>query len=218
MGLVNGNLILVNYMKDVCSALSFFTLNGDLVNTIPVDFPAADLTISGSRSHGDVFVYETSFITPGNIHHIDLTKPNPTWKLYIEPTVPGFKSSDFVAKQVFYKSKDGTDIPMFVVQGSSLSKSTETPTLLYGYGGFNISITPSFSVSRLLWCDLFDGIYAVANIRGGGEYGESWHQQGILDRKQNVFDDFIYAGEYLIKEGYTSSEKLVIEGGSNGGL
>jgi prolyl oligopeptidase len=124
---------------------------------------------------------------------------------------------DYVVKQVFYTSKDGTRVPMFISHRKDVVPDGNTPTMLYGYGGFNISMTPSYSTVRLTWMDM-GGVYAVANLRGGGEYGEEWHQAGTRLNKQNVFDDFIAAAEYLIGEGYTRPEKLAIFGGSNGGL
>jgi prolyl oligopeptidase len=128
-----------------------------------------------------------------------------------------FDGTQFESKQVFYTSKDGTKIPMFITHKKGVKLDGNNPTLLYGYGGFNISMTPSFSISRVMWLEN-GGVYAVACLRGGNEYGEDWHQQGVLDRKQNVFDDFIAAGEYLIKEKYTQTKLLAINGGSNGGL
>ncbi|MGK7947120.1 MAG: prolyl oligopeptidase family serine peptidase, partial [Microcystaceae cyanobacterium] len=125
--------------------------------------------------------------------------------------------NDYETKQVFYPSKDGTIIPLFITHKKGLQLNGENPTYLYGYGGFNVSLTPAFSVSNLVWMER-GGIYAVANLRGGGEYGEKWHQAGMKENKQNVFDDFIAAAEWLIKNNYTSSAKLAIGGGSNGGL
>jgi prolyl oligopeptidase len=136
--------------------------------------------------------------------------------LFKKPTVD-FQSSQYETKQVFYPSKDGTLIPMFITHKKGLTLNGENPTLLYGYGGFNISIRPGFSVTRAVWLEM-GGVLAEANLRGGGEYGEEWHQQGIKLRKQNVFDDFIAAAEWLIAQKYTSSQRLAIQGGSNGGL
>mmetsp|Transcript_20085 Transcript_20085/g.27991 ORF Transcript_20085/g.27991 Transcript_20085/m.27991 type:complete len:301 (-) Transcript_20085:245-1147(-) len=138
-----------------------------------------------------------------------------------ETVVKGFRPEDYVATQVFYESKDKTKIPMFIVHNKAISPQKmkgSHPTLLYGYGGFNISLKPSFSISRLVWMQHFYGVYAVPNLRGGGEYGEKWHNAGTKLKKQNVFDDFQYAAKYLIAAGYTSPDKLAIWGGSNGGL
>ncbi|MDP6934270.1 MAG: prolyl oligopeptidase family serine peptidase, partial [Myxococcota bacterium] len=128
-----------------------------------------------------------------------------------------FDPSDYTTEQVFYESRDGTRIPMFLTHRKDLDTATTHPTLLYGYGGFNISLTPWFSVSNLVWMEM-GGVYAVANLRGGGEYGEEWHDAGTVHNKQNVFDDFIAAGEWLVSEGTTTTDQLAIQGGSNGGL
>src|SRR5262249_34010533 len=128
-----------------------------------------------------------------------------------------FNPDDYVVEQVFFKSKDGTRVPMFITRKKDMPFDGSNPTILYGYGGFNISLTPSFSVSRIAWLEM-GGVYAQANLRGGGEYGKQWHKAGTKDKKQNVFDDFIAAAEYLIDKKYTNSKKLAIKGGSNGGL
>lgn len=161
-----------------------------------------------------MFFGYTSFTFPSIIYKYDLA--NNISEMFRESEVD-FNPEDYVTKQVFYASKDGTKIPMFIVHKKDLAIDGNNPTLLYGYGGFNISLTPSFSISRLIFLEK-GGIYAVANIRGGGEYGEDWHKAGTILQKQNVFDDFIAAAEYLIAEKYTSPDKLAINGGSNGGL
>ena len=136
--------------------------------------------------------------------------------MYEQPEV-AFNPEDYETKQVFYESKDGTEIPMFIVHRKGMELNANQPTLLYGYGGFNISLTPSFSTRWISWLEL-DGVFAMANLRGGGEYGEDWHKAGTKMQKQNVFDDFMAAGDYLLEKDYTRSDKLAIMGGSNGGL
>ncbi|WP_456372080.1 prolyl oligopeptidase family serine peptidase, partial [Thiolapillus sp.] len=168
----------------------------------------------GKRTDKETFYSWTSFNTPARIYHLDLKTG--TSRLFKAPRLK-FDPDDYITRQVFYKSKDGTRIPMFISQRKDLKPNARTPTLLYGYGGFSISLTPWFSVSRLAWMEA-GGIYAVANLRGGGEYGEEWHEAGTRTHKQNVFDDFIAAGEWLIDNGYTSPKHLGIMGGSNGGL
>jgi prolyl oligopeptidase len=168
----------------------------------------------GKRTDRETFYSWTSFNTPARIYHLDMSTGES--RLFKAPKLK-FDPDDYVTRQVFYKSKDGTRVPMFISHRRDLRPDGRTPTLLYGYGGFNISLTPWFSVSRLVWMEA-GGIYAVPNLRGGGEYGEKWHEAGTRTRKQNVFDDFIAAGEWLIGNGYTSSKHLGIMGGSNGGL
>ncbi|MDZ4824361.1 MAG: prolyl oligopeptidase family serine peptidase [Flavobacteriales bacterium] len=169
---------------------------------------------SGKRDHKQLFYAFTSFTYPGAIYTYDIASH--TSKLFYQPKLK-FNPADYESKQVMYKSKDGTTVPMFIVHKRGLKMDGSNPTLLYSYGGFNISLTPSFSTSRIVLLEN-GAVFAMPNLRGGGEFGEDWHKGGMLDKKQNVFDDFIAAAEYLIKEGYTSKDKLAIEGGSNGGL
>ncbi|KAH9782470.1 prolyl oligopeptidase family protein [Citrus sinensis] len=166
-----------------------------------------------------VFISFTSFLTPGIIYQCNLKTETPEMKIFRETSVPGFDRSEFHVHQVFVPSKDGsTKIPMFIVAKKNIKLDGSHPCLLYGYGGFNASITPSFSVSRTVLMRHLGAVFCIANIRGGGEYGEEWHKDGALAKKQNCFDDFISASEYLISAGYTQSRKLCIEGESNGGL
>ncbi|RYD45939.1 MAG: S9 family peptidase, partial [Verrucomicrobiaceae bacterium] len=169
---------------------------------------------SGERKDKETFFMFTSYTVPGSVFRVDLDSLKTD--LFREPKVD-FEPGDYETKQVFFQSKDGTRVPMFITHRRGLKLDGSNPTVLYGYGGFNISLTPAFSASNLAWLER-GGIYAVPNLRGGGEYGIEWHQGGIKARKQNVFDDFIAAAEYLIKEGYTKPARLGISGGSNGGL
>jgi len=168
----------------------------------------------GKRTDTETFYSFSSFATPPSIFRYDLITG--TSKLLRQAKVK-FDPQQYEVKQVFYPSKDGTKVPMFLAHKKGVKLDGNNPTLLYGYGGFNISLTPGFSVSRLAWMEM-GGVFAVANLRGGGEYGDAWHRAGTKLHKQNVFDDFIAAGEYLVKEKYTSPKKLAIQGGSNGGL
>ncbi|HET8803220.1 MAG TPA: prolyl oligopeptidase family serine peptidase, partial [Aequorivita sp.] len=156
----------------------------------------------------------TNYITPGSIYKFDIASGNS--ELFIKPEID-FNPENYESHQVFYNSKDGTKIPMIITHKKGLKMDGTNPTILYGYGGFNISLTPSFSIANAVWMEQ-GGIYAVPNLRGGGEYGEKWHNGGTQMKKQNVFDDFIAAAEYLIKNNYTSNDYLAIRGGSNGGL
>lgn len=170
--------------------------------------------ISGTDDETEMFYTFTSFLRPKSIYRFDTdNRRNEIWK----EAKTNIDVSNFETRQVFYSSKDGTRVPMFIVARKDLQLNGSNPTWLHGYGGFDVSETPGFSSVRLVWLEM-GGIYASANLRGGGEYGRAWHEGGMLDKKQNVFDDFIAAGEYLIKEKYTSTPKLAIAGGSNGGL
>jgi prolyl oligopeptidase len=178
--------------------------------------PALGTAIGFGAKKKDKTIYYsfTNYITPGSVFSFE---PNSgTSEVYVKPKVD-FKSENYVSNQVFYTSKDGTKIPMIITHKKGLKLDGKNPTMLYGYGGFNISLTPSFSISNAVWMEN-GGVYAVPNLRGGGEYGKKWHDAGIKMQKQNVFDDFIAAAEYLIKNKYTSSRFLAIRGGSNGGL
>ncbi|CEG50038.1 prolyl endopeptidase [Plasmopara halstedii] len=213
------NLLVVQLVKDVHNELHVYNLDGEYQYEIPLP-SVGTVGLSSKRTESEVFYHFISFLYPGSIFRIDLSKGKaaPNAELFRETKVKGFDPSLFEAKQVFYPSKDGTKIPMFLVKQKNAIKDGNLPVYLYGYGGFNISLTPAFSVSRLVFLQHFNGMLALPNLRGGGEYGEQWHQDGMLHKKQNVFDDFHSAAEYLIKENYTNSEKIAIHGGSNGGL
>ena len=209
-----GGRVIGEYMKDAWSLVRIYDTDGIHLDT--VDLPGIG-TASGFGGRADdpetFFRYE-SYDTPDTINRLNVVTGEVT---VFKSAEVDFDSDDYVVEQVFYKSKDGTRIPMFISHRKDVVADGKRPTMLYGYGGFNISMTPSFSITRLAWMEM-GGIYAVANLRGGGEYGEEWHQAGTKLDKQNVFDDFIAAAEYLIAENYTNAGKLAIFGGSNGGL
>lgn len=213
ISLVGGRLI-AEYMQDAWSVVKIFDLDG--VQTGTVDLPGIGTAygFSGAVDDPETFFGYSSFNTPATISRLDVSTGEV--EIFKQPDV-AFNPDDYIVEQVFYESKDGTRVPMFISHLKSVVPDGARPTMLYAYGGFNISMQPSFSTTRLAWMEM-GGIYAVANLRGGGEYGEEWHKAGTKLEKQNVFDDFIAAGEYLINEGYTNSEKLSIFGGSNGGL
>ena len=204
----------VGYMKDAHHELEIFDKKGKHVNGIDLPTIGSVSGLSGKREDKEMFFGFTSYLYPYTVFRYDFKSKD--LSVFRAPEVD-FDASKYETQQVFFESKDGTRVPMFVTHKKGLKLNGQNPAVLYGYGGFNISMTPYFSISRLVWLEN-GGVFVVANLRGGDEYGEEWHQQGMLENKQNVFDDFIAAGEYLIDKGYTSKEKLAIEGGSNGGL
>jgi prolyl oligopeptidase len=210
-----GGKLFVSYMKDVTTRAYVYSLDGELENEVALP----DIGNAGGfgGEHDDEFVFYTftSFNFPPTIYRYDIATRKST--MFRTSEIPGFNPNDYVTEQIFYQSKDGTRVPMFLVYKKGLTKNGNNPTLLYGYGGFNITTSPSFSSLRLALLEQ-GFVYASANIRGGGEYGEKWHEAGTKLKKQNVFDDFIAAAEWLIANKYTSPEKLAIQGGSNGGL
>jgi len=210
---VNHRFIL-NYLKDAYTQVRIHDLNGKLLSEVKFPGIGSAEGFGGKATDTETFYSFTGFTTPTTIYRYDLTTGQST--VFRQPKVD-FNPNDFETKQVFYPSKDGTKVPMFITYKKGIKLDGNNPTYLYGYGGFNISLSPAFSVGSLVWMEL-GGVYAQPNLRGGGEYGEDWHQGGMKLRKQNVFDDFIFAAEWLIKNKYTSTPKLAIGGGSNGGL
>ncbi|MES2544566.1 MAG: prolyl oligopeptidase family serine peptidase [Bacteroidota bacterium] len=209
-----GGFFFANYMKDAISVVKQYDYSGKLVREIQLPDLGTAAGFGGKKKEKTLYYSFTNYITPGSTFAFD---PNSgSSKVYEKPKVD-FKSEDYVSKQVFFTSKDGTKIPMIITHKKGVKLDGKNPTILYGYGGFNISLTPSFSIANAVWMEN-GGVYAVPNLRGGGEYGKKWHDAGTKLQKQNVFDDFIAAAEYLIKEKYTSSDFLAIRGGSNGGL
>ena len=209
-----GGKIVTEYMKDATSVAYIYDIEGNFIDNLQLPGIGSMSGLSGKKDETEAFYSFTSFTFPSSVFKYDIETN--TSEVYTASEID-FDVSSFETKQIFYTSKDGTKIPMFLVHKKGLKLDGNNPTYLYGYGGFNISLTPAFSLTRLILIE--NGfVFAMPNLRGGGEYGEDWHEAGTKLQKQNVFDDFIAAAEYLISEGYTSSEKLAIAGGSNGGL
>jgi len=206
--------LFARYMVDAISQVKQYDYDGKLVREVTLPGVGTVAGFGGKTKDSVVYYSFTNYSTAPTTYGFDPKTGDST--LYYKPAVK-FNSDDYESKQVFYTSKDGTKVPMIITHKKGIQLNGNNPTLLYGYGGFNISLTPAFSVANLVWMEL-GGVYAVPNLRGGGEYGKAWHDAGIQQKKQNVFDDFIAAGEYLIAQKYTSSAKLAIRGGSNGGL
>ncbi|MFS8804769.1 prolyl oligopeptidase family serine peptidase [Synechococcus sp. R55.6] len=213
VSLIN-NQFVAFYLKDAHTQIKTFALDGTYLGEIPLPGLGSASGFGGKRYDTETFYTFTSFTTPPTIYRYDFTSGTST--LFRQPQVD-FDPQAYEVQQVFYTSKDGTRIPMFLVHRRGLARTGDHPTLLYGYGGFGISLTPSFSVGLVAWLEM-GGVYAQPSLRGGGEYGEEWHQAGTKLNKQKVFDDFIAAAEWLIAHGYTNPAKLAISGGSNGGL
>ncbi|MEM6434801.1 MAG: prolyl oligopeptidase family serine peptidase [Cyanobacteria bacterium P01_D01_bin.115] len=213
IGVLNHQFV-ADYLQDARSQVKIFDLEGQFIRDVELPGIGSAGGFDGKREDTETFYSFTSFTTPNTLYRYDLVTGSST--LYRQPQVK-FNPDDYETTQVFFNSKDGTRVPMFITHKKGLVLNGQNPTLLYGYGGFSISLTPGFSVSNLVWLEM-GGVYAVPNLRGGGEYGEAWHLAGTKLNKQNVFDDFIAAAEWLIANQYTNSSKLAIMGGSNGGL
>ncbi|HJU65849.1 MAG TPA: prolyl oligopeptidase family serine peptidase [Gemmatimonadaceae bacterium] len=209
-----GNHFVANYLQHARAHVRFHTLTGVVVDTLELPGLGSVGGLNGRREDTEMFYSYTSFLQPTTIFRYDFREQRSE---VFKQAKLDFDASRYETKQVFFTSKDGTRVPMFITARRDLRLDGTNPTYLYGYGGFNVAMTPSFAASRLVWLEM-GGVYAVANLRGGGEYGKEWHEAGMKERKQNVFDDFIAAAEHLIAEKYTSPSKLVIQGGSNGGL
>ena len=210
---VIGRQLVLTYSQDACDHAFVYDLDGKMRHEVKLPM-VGSVEFVGKETEPECFYTFTSFTQPGTVYRYDMTTNQST--LYTQPSVK-FRLQDYESRQLFFQSKDGTRVPMFITYKKGMKLNGKNPVYLYGYGGFNISLTPYFSASRIPFLEK-GGIYAQVNLRGGNEYGEEWHLAGTKMQKQNVFDDFISAAEYLIREGYTSKERLAIVGGSNGGL
>ena len=209
-----GGYLFAHYMKDALSVVKQFDLKGQWVRTLELPGIGTASGFSAEKKETVLYYSFSNYVTPGSSYKLDIVTGKS--ELYQRPKVD-FDSQKYESKQVFYPSKDGTKVPLIITYKKGIPLDGKNPTILYGYGGFNISLTPNFSIANAVWLEN-GGIYAVANLRGGGEYGKKWHDAGTQKQKQNVFNDFIAAAEFLIAKGYTSSYYLAIKGGSNGGL
>jgi len=209
-----GGYIFANYMENAVSAIKQYSYDGTLVREVVLPGVGSAGGFGAKKQDTSLYYSFTNYLTPGSIYSYEISSG--TSKLYKKPSID-FNSDEYQSRQVFYTSKDGTQVPMIITHKKGIVLDGTNPTILYGYGGFNISLTPSFSITNAVWMEQ-GGVYAVANLRGGGEYGKKWHDAGTKLQKQNVFDDFIAAAKYLIGKKYTSSDFLAIRGGSNGGL
>ncbi|EGG24459.1 prolyl oligopeptidase [Cavenderia fasciculata] len=214
----SSNKFYLSYLKDVQDVIKVYDIKGQYLYDIELPGPGCVSSFAANPYHTHIYFSFASFTYPSTIFYLNTIDDKV--KLFKEPTVKNFNSNDYVCKQLFYNSKDGTRVPMFVVHKKDFApkQSKPAPLMLYGYGGFEISLSPYFSLQNIFFIDKFDGVFVQANIRGGGEYGKEWHKNGSLHNKQNCFDDFISAAEYLMDQGYTTKDLITINGGSNGGL
>jgi prolyl oligopeptidase len=209
-----GGYFFAEYMVDAISKVLQYDYEGNLVREVNLPGVGSANGFGGKKKEKEFYFSFTNYSTPGSLYEYNVETGE--YEQYWQPQID-FNPEDYESKQVFYTSKDGTQVPMIITYKKGLELNGKNPTILYGYGGFNISLTPSFSIVNAVWMEQ-GGVYAVPNLRGGGEYGKKWHLAGTKLQKQNVFDDFITAAEYLIENNYTSKQYLAIRGGSNGGL
>jgi len=210
-----GGRLFANYLKDVSSHVRVHALDGKLLSRVALPAPGTASGFEGRADDADVFYTYSAMNQPPTLFRYEIAADRS--EVFRAPEIPGFDPARFESRQVFFTSRDGTRVPMFVVHKKGLKLDSRNPTILYGYGGFNVSLNPYFSPARVAWMEQ-GGVFAMANLRGGGEYGEAWHEAGMRLKKQNVFDDCIAAAEYLIREKITSPDRLALQGGSNGGL
>lgn len=215
---VNHKFLAIVYNIHASEEIFLYGLDGSLIQAIELPTFGTIMSISGNKEESEFFFSFGSYLLPETIYRYDFNDIEKCLKLFRRPEIKNYDADALVSERMFYKSKDGTQVPIYISYKKGLEKNGNNPVLLYGYGGFNISITPTFNPLRAVWMQNMNGVYAVANIRGGSEYGDEWHKMGTKENKQNVFDDFQCAAEFLIKEKFTAPKKIAILGGSNGGL